>query len=183
MYAGFWKRAGAFALDYLIILLYLAAIALIGMFVNSLSGAVTWLFSDRIRAQLSGLLLITLPVTVYFALSESSARRATWGIKNMGLQVTDTSGKRISIWRSLARTILKFLLWEISHTLVWTIVFSPENVPVWVNYGFVLVYAWIGLNLASLILTRKHQTVYDLIVRTNVLKSQQSRFHDEIPIH
>jgi uncharacterized RDD family membrane protein YckC len=112
-----------------------------------------------------------MPVTLYFALSESSAKRATWGKKKIRLQVTDTNGGQVHLWRSLARTILKFLPWEISHTLVWTIVFAPENVPIWVNYGFMLVYGWIGLNLASLILTKRHQTIYDLFVKTCVVRS------------
>jgi uncharacterized RDD family membrane protein YckC len=169
-YAGFWKRAGAFALDYLIILVYLLVLALIGWLINSLSSAVSWLFADRFRAQLSGFLLVTLPVTLYFALSESSARRATWGKKKLGLQVTDYNGARISGWRSLGRTTLKFIPWEISHTIVWAIAFSAGKNPAWINYGLILVYALIGLNLLCLLFTRKHQTMYDLIAKTYVIK-------------
>jgi uncharacterized RDD family membrane protein YckC len=170
IYAGLWKRAGAFAFDYIIILLYLAALALIGMLITSLSNAGSWLFADRVRAQLSGFLLVTLPITLYFALSESSAQRATWGKKKLGLQVTDYNGEKISGWRSLGRTTLKFIPWEISHTLVWAIVFSAEKNPAWMNYGILLIYALIGLNLICLVFTRKHQTMYDLIAKTYVIK-------------
>ena len=78
--------------------------------------------------------------------------------------------KRISLWSSLARTALKFIPWKLSHTLIWNIYFSPESNSNLVNYGFVLVYVLIGLNLASLILTKKHQTIYDLIAKTYVVK-------------
>lgn len=172
-YAGFWKRAGAFALDYIIILLYLLILGLIFFLVNSLGGASSWLFANRFRAQLSGFLLVTLPVTLYFALGEASPQRATWGKKRLGIQVTDSNGERITVWRSLARNVLKFIPWEIAHTFVWAIVFSPVDTPVWVNISIILVYALIGLNLAFLIFTKKHQTAYDLLANTLVMK--QSR--------
>lgn len=169
-YAGFWQRIGAFALDYMIILLYLITITLLGWLVNSLSGLNQWLFAERVRAQLTGFLLLTLPISLYFALAESSAWQATWGKRKVGLKVTDYNGERISLWRSLARTALKFIPWELSHTLIWTIYFVPETNSNLVNYGFVLVYVLIGLNLASLIMTKKHQTIYDFLAKTYVLK-------------
>lgn len=58
-YAGFWQRAGAFALDYGMILLYLVAITLLSFLVNSLLSVGQWLFSDRVRAQLTGFFLLT----------------------------------------------------------------------------------------------------------------------------
>jgi uncharacterized RDD family membrane protein YckC len=169
-YAGFWQRAKAFMLDYIIILFYLVAITLLGLLVNSLSSINQWLFSDRVRAQLTGFILLTLPITLYFALSESSIRQATWGKRKVGLRVTDYSGEQISFWRSLARTVLKFMPWELSHTLIWNIYFSPKANSNLVNYGFVLIYVLIGLNLASLIMTKKHQTIYDLLAKTYVVK-------------
>jgi len=169
-YAGFWQRAGAFALDYIIILLYLAAMTLLSLLVNSLFSVNLWLFTDRIRAQLTGFFLITLPVTLYFALSESSVQQATWGKQRVQLKVTDYNGERISFWRSFARTVLKFVPWEISHTLIWEIYFSPQTDSPLVNYGFVLVYAVIGLNIASLLMTTKHQMLYDFLAKTYVMK-------------
>lgn len=177
-YAGFWQRAGAFALDYVIILFYLAAITLLGLLVNSLLSVNQWLFSERVRAQLTGFLLITLPVSLYFALSESSKRQATWGKWKVGLKVMDYNEERISLSRSLARTGLKFIPWELSHTLIWSIYFSSETNSNLVNYGFALVYVLIGLNLLSLIMTKKHQTIYDLLAKTYVVKQS-----DEISLH
>lgn len=169
-YAGFWQRAGAFALDYVIILLYLATITLLGLLVNPLSSLNQWLFAERGRAQLTGFLLLTLPISLYFAWGESSTRQATWGKRKLALKVTDTNGERISLWRSLARTALKFVPWELSHTLIWDIAFSPQSSSNLVNYGFVLVYVLIGVNLASLIMTKRHQTIYDLLAKTYVMK-------------
>jgi uncharacterized RDD family membrane protein YckC len=172
MYAGFWRRAGAFALDYLIILSYLLGITLLFALVNTLFNVNPWLFGERIRAQLTAFLVVTLPVTLYFAASESSRRQATWGKQRLRLKVADHNGKRISFLRACGRTLLKFVPWEISHTLVWTIYFSQDVNSVWTGYGFALVYLLIGLNILSLLLTRKNQTLYDLLTHTYVIASR-----------
>jgi uncharacterized RDD family membrane protein YckC len=89
-YAGFWKRAGAFALDYTLILGYLLGVFFLSFLVNSLFGANQWLFADRIRAQLVAFLIVTLPVTLYFAISESSLRQGTWGKQKLYDLLTKT---------------------------------------------------------------------------------------------
>ena len=166
---GFWQRAKAFALDYVVILFYLVGITLLFFLVNSLFGVSTWLFTDRIRAQLTGFLLLTLPITLYFAISESSRQQATWGKKRVGLMVTDTmeSGSASGF---TGTHHLKFIPWELSHTLIWKIYFSPQSESAWINYGFVLVYLIIGLNLLSLGITKTHQTLYDLLANTYVIR-------------
>jgi len=171
MYAGFWKRAGAFALDYIILVGYLLGIALLSVPANGLFGVNQWLFADRARAQFVAFLLVTLPVTLYFSISESSTRQATWGKQRLKLKVADLNGNRISFWRSFGRTLLKFVPWELSHTLIWQIYFSPQTDSAWVNYGFAFVYLMIGLNIMSLVLTKTNQTLYDLFTSTYVIFS------------
>lgn len=170
-YAGFWKRAGAFALDYIVILGYLVGITLLSLLANAIFGASEWLFAERIRAQFVAFLLVTLPVALYFAISESSPSQATWGKRRLKLKVADREGNRISFWRSLGRTLLKFIPWELSHTLIWQLYFSPQAESAWINYGFILVYLLIGLNIACLLLTKTHQTLYDLLANTYVIRS------------
>jgi len=169
-YAGFWQRVKAFALDYLIILGYLAAITLLFLIINRFSSGLQWLFASRIQAQVAVILLLTLPVALYFSISESSIRQATWGKQRLGLKVTDRNGNRISFWRSFARALLKFIPWEISHTLLWEIYFSQGSFSTFINYGYVLVYLLIGLNIASVVITRTKQSLYDLLSGTYVVK-------------
>ena len=170
IYTGFWQRVSAFVFDYVIILFYLVAVTLIFRLLNSLFNLNDLLFADRVRAQVTAFLLITLPITLYFAISESSDQQATWGKRRLGLQVGDNNGERISFWRSFARTLLKFIPWELSHTLIWELSFSPEADTILIPFGFGLVYLLVGLNIASLLLTKKHQTVYDIIAGTYVEK-------------
>ncbi len=169
-YAGFWQRAKAFAFDYVIILFYIAAITLLFFLTNLLFGVSQWLFAERVRAQVTGFLFLTLPITLYFAISESSMQQATWGKRKVGLQVTNYAGDRIRFGRSFVRTAWKFIPWELSHTLVWSIYFYRNADSPWINFGFILVYALVGLNLAALIFTKKHQTIYDILARTYVVK-------------
>ena len=168
-YAGFWQRVAAFALDYILILGYLLGIALLSLFVNQVFSANQWLFGDRVRAQFVAFLLVTLPVTLYFAVSESSMQQATWGKRRLKLKVADRNGNRISFRRAFARTLLKFMPWEVSHTLIWQIYFSPEGEFAWINYGFALVYLLLGLNVVSLVITKTNQTVYDLLTSIYVI--------------
>lgn len=170
-HAGFWQRVAAFALDYILILGYLLGIALLSLLVNQVFSANQWLFGDRVRAQFVAFLLVTLPVTLYFAGSESSIRQATWGKTRLKLKVADRNGDRISFWRAFGRTLLKFIPWELSHTLIWQIYFSPQMESVWISYGFALVYLIIGLNIVSLVITRTNQTLYDLLTSTYVISS------------
>lgn len=170
-YAGFWKRVGAFALDYIIILVYLFGLFLTSLLINTLFDANQWLFADRIRAQFVAFLMVTLPITLYFAVSESSPRQATWGKGWLKIKVAGRDGNKVRLWRSIGRTLLKFVPWEISHTLIWEIYFSPQTEALWLNYGFVLVYLLIGLNIGSLVITRTHQTLYDLLAHTYVISS------------
>ena len=169
-YAGFWQRSKAFVLDYVIILFYLIAITLLLFLLNSLFQLNDWLFSTRASTQFFAFLLVTLPVTLYFAISESSKQQATWGKKQLSLQVVDAIGGRISFGRSFARTLMKFIPWELSHTLIWELSFSPQTDTVLIYYGFGLVYLLVGLNIASLLRTKKHQTIYDFIARTYVIQ-------------
>jgi len=110
-YADLWQRVRAFVLDYVIILIYLAAITLLIWLLNLFS-INEWLFAERVRAQFVAFLLVTLPVTLYFAIRESSTQRVTWGKQCVGLQVTDYNGERIGFGQAFSRRLLKFIPWN-----------------------------------------------------------------------
>jgi uncharacterized RDD family membrane protein YckC len=169
-FAGFWQRVGAFALDYVILVIYLAVVFGLDLLASALSTSFGALFSNRVLAQLIAFLLATLPITLYFTVSESSPRQGTWGKQKLGIQVTDANGLRISFGKAFLRTLLKFVPWEIAHTLVWQIRFFQQITPA-INGGLILVYTLVGLNILSLVLTKTHQTLYDLATKTYVIKT------------
>jgi len=169
LYATFWDRIKAFAWDYLVILIYILIISILFWFIQV---ANTWLFANRITSQLTIFFSLTLPIIFYFTFAESSIKQASFGKQKMGLKVSDANGNQISFFRALIRNILKFLSWEISHTLIWQINFYPNTNPLLINIGFGFVYLLIGLNILCILITKTRQTLYDLIMSTFVIKFQ-----------
>jgi uncharacterized RDD family membrane protein YckC len=169
--AGFWQRVKALAFDYLIMVGYLLLVVLLGIGMNvAFPTAAQSIFGNRIWGQVIGFALVTLPVTLYYTLLESSRQQATWGKRRIGLRVVRTDGERLTFARALARTLLKFVPWELSHTLIWQIRFAQPQEMALINMGFVSVWVLIGANLISLWLNKKHQTLYDWLSGTYVVQ-------------
>lgn len=78
--SGLRHRLLAFARDYLVILVYLVPLVGLGAIVHPVAPAVTTtLSSGPFGSQTVGFVLVTLPDALYFALSDFSAGRSTWG--------------------------------------------------------------------------------------------------------
>lgn len=165
-FANLWQRISAFLLDYLILAVYLAVLSALFFMIPNASS----LFDSRIKAQTFGFLFVTLPITLYFAISESSKKQGTWGKTRLSLKVTDKDRNRVGFGKSLIRSILKFIPWEISHTLIWEVTFNPELNPIILNSLLISVYGLLGANIASLLLTKTRQTLYDLVCGTYIIK-------------
>jgi len=100
------KRLKAFALDYLVILAFIIISILIGF----LSGVKIHSVLER---QLLGFVTLTLPVFLYFYLSEISKSGATFGKRFAKISVkSNQTGKYKTIF---IRNFIKFLPWEIAH--------------------------------------------------------------------
>jgi uncharacterized RDD family membrane protein YckC len=70
--ASLRRRLAAVGLDYLVVLAYVAVLVVVGVVVTTLTDVGAVLFGSPLLGQLSGFILLTLPVTLYFALSEAS---------------------------------------------------------------------------------------------------------------
>lgn len=118
-------------------------------------------------------MLVTLPVTLYFASLESSSWQATWGKRTMGLRVVRTDGARLSKTRALTRIALKFIPWELTHTLIWQLRFAPQELAPMVSLGFILVWLLVGANVVSLAMSASRQTLYDRLAGTYVIAANE----------
>src|SRR5688572_27742710 len=171
-YAGLKVRVLAFALDYIAIALYLVLITGLSLAIGAaFPGLTQTLFGNPLSGQLSGFFAITLPVSLYFALLEASAWQASWGKRRLGLQVTGADGERLGRAHSLGRTALKFIPWELSHACIWQVSFSRQEPSALVTAGFVLVWVLVGANVASLLASKRRQTLYDRLAGTYVVKA------------
>jgi uncharacterized RDD family membrane protein YckC len=178
-YAGLWGRVLAFALDYLPILLYLALVAALSALVNAVfPDLLPALFGNPVSGQLTAFFLVTLPVTLYFALLESSAWQATWGKRVLRLKVVGANGERLSRVRALGRTALKFIPWELAHTCIWQMGFGSQSVPPAIVAGLTLVWILVGANVASLLISPRRQPLYDRLAGTSVVSIRDGRTPD-----
>ncbi|MCA0987399.1 RDD family protein [Guptibacillus algicola] len=169
-YAELRNRLYAFFIDYLIIVLY-------GVFVV---GTVSIVFRPYVMplftstpelAELTGFVMITLPVSLYFIVSECSKWQGTLGKRKMRLRVCDKRGHRIGIGRSVIRTGVKFLPWEVAHFAIWRI-FLPSNVSEDVIYLLLIaVNVTILFYILIPLTNKKGANVYDWIAGTEVKKA------------
>ncbi len=167
--AGLWIRLLAFGLDYVPIAAYLGLVVGAGAGLNRLAPHVVHgLFGNPARAELTGFALITLPVALYFALSEASASQGTWGKRVLGLKVVDGLGRRLGLFRSLGRSALKFVPWELAHAWIWQITFARDPSSARYTLGLVVVWVLVALNAASVVVSRDRRALYDRAAGTLV---------------
>lgn len=115
---------------------------------------------------------ISLPVWLYFILSERSRWQGTAGKRLLRLRVTAVSAATLTTSQIIMRTAGKFLPWEVAHFAV--------NVPAnpWLNPTTVF-SSWrlllIGLSYLLLavyviaLVRQPHQTLYDHLAQTAVM--------------
>jgi len=99
-YAGFWRRAGAYVLDYILI----SIVAQIGVLAVGGPGRV----------------LLGIAAILYYPILESSSMQATLGKRVFGIKVTDLHGERIGFGRAFGRLfghILSFLMFGVGFAM------------------------------------------------------------------
>ena len=171
--ALFWRRLLAFALDYIIISVYLGLLVALSVVIAQTPAGPGFraLFGDPNSAELTAFLLLVAPVLLYFAVFESSRWQATWGKRALGLRVVTTGGAPVSFLRALWRNLLKLIPWELTHACLWRIPgwpLAPETPPLWVTVGLILVWVIVAVYVVSLVLSRDGQTLYDRLADVRV---------------
>lgn len=173
-YAGLLPRAAAYLVDCLLIFLFFALTQLL-IFVPIRSGLGIdneW-FRSGIQTELYTLLTVSLPAWLYFTLSEGSQQGATLGKRLLRLQVVE-AGTRESpgTGRTLIRTIVKLLPWEIAHisnNLPTPLMF--ETTPEF-RIGFVFVGLLSGIYMVMIGFDRKKRGLHDRLAGTLVVRKE-----------
>ncbi len=175
--AGFWLRAAAFVLDYAVVAAYAGALFLVTRLFPAaeVSRAANEFLRSPALFDLFAFLILVMPVTLYFALCESSVRQATWGKRRLRLRVTSSEGARIRLPRSLVRSGLKFLPWQIAHTSLFHIPgwpFAVHQIPPGALAGLGIASLLVVSYLVMLAFDRSHRTPYDRVAGTQVTRSR-----------
>lgn len=170
-YANPFRRLLAYWID--ITLLYAVLLGLQFSFVALTGGVV----NNWITAQHQGILswswiflTISLPMWLYFILNESNPRQATLGKYLLGLKVTDMNGNRLKATTAARRTVWKLAFFEIGHlSFLLPAPLFDEPDPSF-RVGFVILIALMLIYFAVTLITSRHQSIHDLIVKTLVVR-------------
>lgn len=105
IYAGFWKRLVAMAIDFVILIVLSASLGgVVGMVYGAISGS-----PDLKAAEAMGNFVGIVVWWLYYAFLESSSKQATLGKMALGIQVVDQQGGRISFGRATGRHFAKVI--------------------------------------------------------------------------
>jgi len=166
-------RIKAFFFDYLTILGYLVALAVVGSLLTLGPLGNDWSeLASPWRKDLLAFLTTVLPVVAYFAWNEGSAAGATWGKRRVGLRVVALDGQPLGRNRALLRSVIKFTPWQMAHTALSNIpgfpmaTGDPPNWTVWLLGGMWVVVA---LYLVGLTRLTGGRTVYDRLSGSRVI--------------
>jgi uncharacterized RDD family membrane protein YckC len=169
------RRLLAFAIDYVVIAAYLLILAAASLVVLASSGNAhdQALWADAWSAEIAGFVLLTAPVVLYFAALESSSSGATLGKRVLHLRVVATGGGRLGFGRSLVRSGIKFLPWELAHFTIWQYVYGARTggAPGWAPIALAAVYVLVGVYILSLLVGKSHRTIYDRAAGSMVVRA------------
>ena len=165
------RRLLAFAMDWLVVALWggvLFGVVMIATGGRPPRPANPW------TAQAIGFVTMTLPVTLYFALCESSAMRGSIGKRILGLVVSRDTGGRLPFASALLRNGVKFVPWEFGHTVAQQAVFSgDQGIPTWVWGPLLLAFGGPAWWLIAMMATGR--TPYDRWASARVEKVTDRR--------
>jgi uncharacterized RDD family membrane protein YckC len=172
-YANPLRRLLAYWID--ITLLYAVLVGLQFGFVAVTGGVV----NDWITAQHTGILTwgwifltISLPMWLYFILNESGPRQASLGKSLLGLKVTDLEGSRLTVTTAAWRTVCKLAFFEIGHlSFLFPTPLFDEPDPSF-RVGIVILIALMLSYFVVTLITPRHQSIHDLIVKTLVVRRE-----------
>lgn len=159
------RRVGAYVLD---IVLLFAVLAPLGYVVQLALGIDPAAATAR-SVYLTLVLNFSIPVWLYFALSDRSRRGATVGKRVLGLRTRAKEGGHLGFGRALRRTAVKMVPWEMTHASSFLFVpalgeFAVGNM-VGIGLAYVLSFAYLFVAWR----TRGRQSVHDLATKTHVV--------------
>ena len=129
---------------------------------------------NPVTGEIIGFATLTLPVILYFTLSENGKYLGTIGKRKIGLQIVNKSLTKASIKQLLLRNCLKFLPWELAHFFIYRLFYFnslSKTIPDWVLTGLIVSQGLAVIYLLCIIFTKNNQSIYELISRTIVVKN------------
>ncbi len=168
------RRLLAFLVDYGVMVLFVAVLSATGFAIRAqlgLTPSAPTTFKQKLLAQALIVATVTLPIVIYFAVSESSRWQATIGKRVLRLQVKAYRGGRPPLLRTLLRAVAKFAPWELAHTGVWHVPGTPfVSEPAAFNYAIWITATLLALWWFASLWLGDGRTPYDRIAGTVVTR-------------
>ncbi len=169
------RRLLAFLVDYGVMVLFVAVLSVAGFAIREqlgLTPSAPTTFKQKLLAQALIVGTVTLPIVIYFTVSESSRWQATIGKRVLRLQVKAYRGGRPPLLRTLLRAVAKFAPWELAHTGVWHVPGTPfVSEPAAFNYAIWITAMLLALWWFASLWLGDGRTPYDRIAGTMVTSS------------
>lgn len=166
--ALFAARVGAYLGDMLLLFVVFGPAGLLVQSLTGLrpeTGPEIWLFL---------LATFSLPSWLYFVLCESGAGGATVGKRLAGLQVRTVNGGRIGPGRSLVRTAVKLLPWELVHWSAFGLSSSLQSFSPRQTTGLALAWVLLAAWLISAARSGGRASIHDRLAGTEVTRAARA---------
>jgi uncharacterized RDD family membrane protein YckC len=128
-----------------------------------------------VTGELIAFVTLTLPVILYFTLSENGKYAGTIGKRKLGLHVESKSFTKASFWQLLIRNCFKFLPWELAHYIIFRLFYFASTstfTPTWVLTGLISSQLLAITYLLFLIFSKNKRSIYELISQTRVVQNK-----------
>lgn len=171
------RRIIAFTIDYILVIVpYCIVLYAASVWLNEIFDFHSILTDSRFMFFVP-YLFVTFPVTMYFAISESSRWSSSAGKKIIGLKVI--SGKNPPLLsQAFKRNFLKFIPWEIGHQIALLAAFDLVSIHVvWPYLLMTLIIFYIISNMAYYFLFSQYQTLYDRWTHQSVILKSESKYY------
>lgn len=111
IYAGFWRRLAAWAIDLVVLFVgqFLLDLVIVILILIALASTNSGIDENSVGLRVAGYVIGIVLTWLYYAGLESSAWQATLGKRAIRLVVTDRRGGRLSFGRATARYFAKYL--------------------------------------------------------------------------
>ena len=165
------KRVKAFMIDYIFILIYIGLLLGTSLLVSK----VFKLKPDNLNpaaGELIAFATLTLPVILYFTLSENGKYGGTIGKRKMGLQVVNNTLNKANVGQLLIRNCIKFLPWELAHFFIFQLFYfnsTSSATPGWVLAGLITSQLLAIIYLLFMIFNKNNRSIYELFSQTKVV--------------
>lgn len=158
-----WKRAAAYLIDILILFFVLSPIGWL------IQRALDWSPDTGFEIWCTLAVNFSIPIWIYFIVSDSAPHRGTYGKRMMGIVVAREDGSPLPRRLAVARTAVKLFPWELTHWSAFGMASDSGEWTMMQSVGLVAANALIVVFVATFLSTGGRRTIHDFCVGSQVL--------------